>query len=139
MKTEKPFWFSIDPNAFLSDRLVDSMNTLELGAVFRLLCRQWIDGLLPLEKDKLKRLARLTDAEIDSCFEIISQFFPITSDGKHRANIYAHTKREEVVLKMNAKKVQSAKANSARWGKPIPVKTKQNISGDTFWDNVEID
>ena len=139
MRAENPFWFSIDPNAFLSDRLVDSMNTLELGAVFRLLCRQWIDGLLPLEKSKLKRLARLSDKEIDACFEIIDQFFPITPDGKHRANIYAHTKREEVILKINAKKIQSAHANSVRWGKPIAVKTNKTISGDTFWDNQKID
>lgn len=139
MTPEKPFWFSVDPNAFLSDRLVDSMTALELGAVFRLLCRQWIDGVLPLEKDKLKRLARLTELEIETCFEVIDQFFPQTPDGKHRANVYAHTKREEVMCKMNAKKLQSAKANSVRWGKPIAIKTKQSISGDSYWENIPVE
>jgi uncharacterized protein YdaU (DUF1376 family) len=136
--SEKPFWFSVDPNAFLSDRLVDSMTALELGAVFRLLCRQWIDGSLPVEKDKLRRLARLSESEIDSCLEVIQQFFPLTADAKHRANIYASTKREEVMCKMNARKLQSAKANTARWGKPVSVKTKESISGDGYWDKFDV-
>lgn len=121
MKTEKPFWFSVDPNAFLSDKLVDSMTATELGAVFRLLCRQWIDGLLPVEKDKLRRLARLTESEIESCFGIIDQFFPLTQDGNNRANVFANTKRQEIICKMNAKKMQSAKANSIRWNKSVKV------------------
>ena len=45
--SEKPFWFRMDPAAFLQDKDVVLMTTLELGAYFRLLCRQGIDGYIP--------------------------------------------------------------------------------------------
>jgi hypothetical protein len=47
MAIQKPEWFKMDPAKFFSDAQVDAMSTLELGACFRLLGRQWIDGHIP--------------------------------------------------------------------------------------------
>ena len=47
MSIQKPEWFKVDAAKFLSDARVDAMSTQELGACFRLLCRQWLDGAIP--------------------------------------------------------------------------------------------
>ena len=91
----KPFWFPIEPAAFLSDSLVDQMTTIELGACFRLLCRQWIDGSLPDDQEQLRRLARLSKPEMDEAWDVIQRFFPKVEEGK-RANRYANERRKEV-------------------------------------------
>lgn len=116
MKSERAFWFPINPQALLSDCLVDSMTTLEFGASMRLLCRQWIDGFLPVEKEQLRRLSRLTPIEIDSCFEVLSKFFPLSTDGTFRANVFAYNKRLEVTKQMQIRHTQAICANQIRWG-----------------------
>lgn len=110
----KPFWFPIDPAAFLSDSLVDQMTTLELGACFRLLCRQWIDGDLPDDQEQLRRLARLSKDEMSEAWAVISKFFPVLSKGK-RANRYANERRKEVESALSKRHDAAIKANEKRW------------------------
>lgn len=118
----KPFWFPIEPAAFLSDSLVDQMTTLELGACFRLLCRQWIDGALPDDQEQLRRLARLSKAEMDEAWEVIQRFFPKTEEGK-RANRYANERRKEVEQTLSKRHIASIKANEKRWSNdPIAIR-----------------
>lgn len=118
----KPFWFPIEPAAFLSDSLVDQMTTLELGACFRLLCRQWIDGSLPDDQEQLRRLARLSKAEMDEAWEVIQRFFPKVEEGK-RANRYANERRKEVEQTLSKRHIASIKANEKRWSNdPIAIR-----------------
>ena len=118
----KPFWFPIEPAAFLSDSLVDQMTTLELGACFRLLCRQWIDGALPDDQEQLRRLARLSKPEMDEAWEVIQRFFPKAEEGK-RANRYANERRKEVEQTLSKRHIASIKANEKRWSNdPIPIR-----------------
>lgn len=113
---EKPFWFPIDPKALLSDTLVDQMTTVEFGACMRLLCRQWIDGFLPNDKEQIRRLSRLSESEIESAWLSISRFFPISnSDSEKRMNIYANNKRQEITNKMAERQTQAIKASKVRW------------------------
>ena len=111
----KPFWFPIDPAAFLSDSLVDQMTTLELGACFRLLCRQWIDGDLPDDQEQLRRLARLSKDEMSEAWAVISKFFPVLSKGK-RANRYANERRKEVESALSKRHDAGVKGAEKRWG-----------------------
>ena len=111
----KPFWFPIEPAAFLSDSLVDQMTTLELGACFRLLCRQWIDGDLPDDQEQLRRLARLSKAEMDEAWEVIQRFFPESGDGK-RANRYANERRKEVTETLSKRHDAGVLGAEKRWG-----------------------
>ena len=118
----KPFWFPIEPAAFLSDSLVDQMTTLELGACFRLLCRQWIDGALPDDQEQLRRLARLSKPEMDEAWEVIQRFFPKSEEGK-RANRYANERRKEVEQTLSKRHIASIKANEKRWSNdPIAIR-----------------
>jgi uncharacterized protein YdaU (DUF1376 family) len=118
----KPFWFPIEPAAFLSDSLVDQMTTLELGACFRLLCRQWIDGSLPDDQEQLRRLARLSKPEMEDAWEVIQRFFPKVEEGK-RANRYANERRKEVEQTLSKRHIASIKANEKRWSNdPIAIR-----------------
>ena len=113
---DKPFWFPIDPKALLSDTLIDQMTTTEFGACMRLLCRQWIDGYLPNDKEQIRRLSRLSESDIESAWSSISRFFPISdSDSEKRVNIYANTKRQEITNKMAERQTQAIKASNVRW------------------------
>jgi uncharacterized protein YdaU (DUF1376 family) len=117
----KPFWFPIEPAAFLSDSLVDQMTTLELGACFRLLCRQWIDGDLPDDKEQLRRLARLSKPEMDDAWEVIQRFFPEVGKGK-RANRYANEKRKEVQETLTKRHEAGVLGAERRWqNNGIPI------------------
>ena len=118
----KPFWFPIEPAAFLSDSLVDQMTPLELGACFRLLCRQWIDGDLPDDPEQLRRLARLSNVEMDKAWEVIQRFFPESGEGK-RANRYANKRRKDVEVTLSKRHDAAIKANEKRWsGDPIAIR-----------------
>ena len=118
----KPFWFPIEPAAFLSDSLVDQMTTLELGACFRLLCRQWIDGDLPDDQEQLRRLARLSKPEMDDAWEVIQRFFPVSAEGK-RANRYANKRRKDVEVTLSKRHDAAIKANEKRWSSdPIAIR-----------------
>ena len=64
MAIQKPEWFKMNPAKFFSDAQVDVMSTLELGACFRLLSRQWIDGHVPDDLRLLARLCRLDDVSM---------------------------------------------------------------------------
>ena len=85
MAIQKPEWFKMDPAKFLSDVQVDGMSTAELGACFRLLCRQWLDGHIPDDLHLLARLCRLDATGMDEAWVTLSQFFPVVEPGK-RAN-----------------------------------------------------
>ncbi len=93
MAIQKPEWFRMDPAKFLSDAQVDAMSTVELGACFRLLCRQWIDGHIPDDQRALGRLCRLDTTAIGEAWETLCQFFPILEPGK-RANRFMWVERE---------------------------------------------
>lgn len=69
-----PPWFKINPAQFLADTAVDAMTTLELGACFRLLCRQWIDGTIPDDLDRLARLARLDATAMGEAWVTLCHF-----------------------------------------------------------------
>jgi uncharacterized protein YdaU (DUF1376 family) len=111
----KPFWFPIEPAAFLSDALVDQMTTIELGACFRLLCRQWIDGALPDDQEQLRRLARLSKPEMEDAWEVIQRFFPKVEEGK-RANRYANERRKEVEQTLSKRHDAGVLGAEKRWG-----------------------
>ena len=110
----KPPWFKMDPSKFLQDRLIDAMSTEELGMAFRLLCRQWIDGDIPDDKNLLARLCRVNRAAMDSAWSVISAFFPVVADGR-RANRFMWVEREVTVSAMIKKETDGRDAVNRRW------------------------
>jgi uncharacterized protein YdaU (DUF1376 family) len=114
MAIQKPEWFKLDPAKFFSDALVDAMSTLELGACFRLLGRQWIDGHIPDDQRRLARLCRLDDATMGEVWLTLSAFFPVVSPGK-RANRFMWIEREKVVADLARRSDEGTRFAHKRW------------------------
>jgi uncharacterized protein YdaU (DUF1376 family) len=114
MAIQKPEWFKMDPAKFFSDAQVDAMSTLELGACFRLLGRQWIDGYIPDESRLLARLCRLDDASMREAWVTLSAFFPVVEPGK-RANRFMWIEREKVVADLERRSDEGTRAANKRW------------------------
>jgi len=90
------------------------MTTLELGACFRLLCRQWIDGYIPDDKHLLARLCRLDAAAMGEAWVALSNFFPGVETGK-RANRFMWVEREKVVADLEKRSDEGTRAARKRW------------------------
>jgi uncharacterized protein YdaU (DUF1376 family) len=114
MAIQKPEWFKVDPAKFLSDGQVDAMSTLELGACFRLLCRQWLDGFIPDDLRLLARLCRLDDAAMAEAWVTLSAFFPTMEPGKC-ANRFMWIEREKVVTELERRSDEGTRAARKRW------------------------
>ena len=114
MAIQKPEWFKVDPAKFLSDAMIDAMSTLELGACFRLLCRQWLDGYIPDDPRLLARLCRLDATTMNEAWLILEPFFPTIEPGK-RANRYMWISREKVVADLERKSDEGTQAARKRW------------------------
>jgi uncharacterized protein YdaU (DUF1376 family) len=110
----KPEWFKMDPAKFFSDAQVDAMSTLELGACFRLLGRQWIDGYIPDDLRLLARLCRLDDGSMRDAWIALSDFFPILEPGK-RANRFMWIEREKVIAELERRSDEGTRAAHKRW------------------------
>jgi uncharacterized protein YdaU (DUF1376 family) len=114
MAIQKPEWFKLDAAKFLSDALVDAMSTLELGACFRLLCRQWLDGHIPDDPRLLARLCRLDATAMGEAWITLEPFFPTIEPGK-RANRFMFIEREKVVAALERKSDEGTRAARKRW------------------------
>jgi uncharacterized protein YdaU (DUF1376 family) len=124
MAIQKPDWFKMDPAKFLCDAQVDVMSTLELGACFRLMCRQWIDGFIPDDLRLLARLCRLDDTAMGEAWVTLSRFFPVVEAGK-RANRFMWIEREKVVADLEKRSDEGTKAARKRWD---DVKTRRDAA-----------
>jgi len=122
----KPDWFKMNPRKFLMDSKVDCMTNEELGATFRLLCRQWIDGYLPDDLTTLCRMARATDRNggIGSVMGVVLEMFPKFPDGTLR-NAYMEAARVEVLQSMAAKSKAGKASAEQRWGNRRITKAMQ--------------
>lgn len=120
MAIQKPEWFKMDPAKFLSDAQVDAMSTVELGACFRLLCRQWIDGHIPDDQRALGRLCRLDATAIGEAWETLCQFFPIVEPGK-LANRFMWVERERVITDLERRSDEGTRAARKRWAEKKAV------------------
>jgi uncharacterized protein YdaU (DUF1376 family) len=127
----KPTWFRMDPGAFLSDGQVDAMSTLELGACFRLLCRQWLDGYIPDDQHVLARLCRLDADSMAQAWQTLSRFFPVVESGK-RANRFMWIEREKVIVDLERKSDEGRRAAHKLWTakrlRNASLNTKPNAS-----------
>jgi uncharacterized protein YdaU (DUF1376 family) len=145
MAIQKPEWFKVDPAKFLSDGQVEAMSTLELGACFRLLCRQWLDGFIPDDLRLLARLCRLDAAAMGEAWATLSLFFPIMEPGK-RANRFMWIEREKVVTELERRSDEGTRAARKRWdtarlkldatpnalpnGSPMPLPMQEQTRAD---------
>jgi uncharacterized protein YdaU (DUF1376 family) len=114
MAIQKPEWFKMNPAKFFSDAQVDVMSTLELGACFRLLGRQWIDGHVPDDLRLLARLCRLDDVSMAEAWVTLSSFFPLVEPGR-RANRFMWMEREKVVADLERRSDEGTRAANKRW------------------------
>jgi uncharacterized protein YdaU (DUF1376 family) len=114
--SEKPFWFRMDPAAFLQDKDVVLMTTLELGAYFKLLCRQWIDGYIPDDTRDLGRLCQLDANAMGEVWVTLSKVFPVIEPGK-RANRFMRSERDAVIADMQSRSTQGRRDARKRWDK----------------------
>jgi uncharacterized protein YdaU (DUF1376 family) len=130
--SEKPDWFKMSPAQFLQDGIIDAMSTLELGATFRLLCRQWIDGDLVDDKGMLARQARLTEEEMERAWPVLSQFFRSLDNGR-RANRFMWVERQAVAAKCESKSDTFRALARKRWDnarKPADRSNDGDVEGN---------
>ena len=130
MAIQKPEWFKIDATKFLADAQVDAMSTVELGACFRLLCRQWIDGSIPDDLHLLGRLCRLDATSMGEAWITLSPFFPVLESGK-RANRFMWIEREKIVAALERKSDEGTRAARKRWNevrKRLDATPKNSLS-----------
>jgi uncharacterized protein YdaU (DUF1376 family) len=123
MAIQKPEWFKVDPAKFLSDAQVDVMSTLELGACFRLLCRQWLDGYIPDDPRLLARLCRLDASSMGEAWVTIEPFFPAIEPAK-RANRFMWIEREKVIAALERKSDEGTRAAHKRWNEARKIPTQ---------------
>jgi uncharacterized protein YdaU (DUF1376 family) len=123
MAIQKPEWFKVDPAKFLSDAQVDVMSTLELGACFRLLCRQWLDGYIPDDPRLLARLCRLDASSMGEAWVTLEPFFPAIEPGK-RANRFMWIEREKVIAALERKSDEGTRAAHKRWNEAREIPTQ---------------
>ena len=124
---DKPDWFKLYPSRFLQDGIIDQMTTEELGCCVRLMCRQWLDGSIPDDLDRLARICRLDRSGMGQAWVTLCQFFPPLSEGT-RANRFMFIERELVSRKMEDKSRKGLEAATKRWdevrknkdGSPMP-------------------
>lgn len=114
MAIQKPEWFKVDAAKFLSDGQIDAMSTLELGACFRLLCRQWLDGYITDDLHVLARLCRLDAVAMGEAWLTLEPFFPTIEPGK-RANRFMWIEREKVVTDLERRSDEGTRAARKRW------------------------
>jgi uncharacterized protein YdaU (DUF1376 family) len=114
MGIQKPEWFKVDAAKFLSDAQVDAMSTVELGACFRLLCRQWIDGTIPDNLHLLARLCRLDADAMGEAWVTLETFFPAVGPEK-RANRFMWIEREKVIADLERKSDEGTRWARKRW------------------------
>jgi uncharacterized protein YdaU (DUF1376 family) len=127
MALGKPTWFKMDPAAFFSDAAVDAMSTLELGACFRLLGRQWIDGCIPNNLRLLARLCRLDDATMAEVWVTLCVFFPVVEPDK-RANRFMWIEREKVIADLERKSDEGRRAANKLWTAKRSANASPNAS-----------
>jgi len=87
---------------------------LELGATLRLLCRQWLDGYVVDNPQILARQCRLSTAEMEMAWPILSQFFPVIESGK-RANRFMWIERQAVMADFETRRDAGRAAAQRRW------------------------
>ena len=124
-----PDWFKMNPSKFLQDKLIDGLDPYELGCIFRLLCRQWIDGSLPNDVNKLARVCRADATGMLRLMPIIEEFFLLTPEGTLQ-NRHMAEQREILVLQMEAKSRAGKQNATKRWadavGMPDPMQDKDS-------------
>lgn len=111
---DKPDWFKMWPSRFLQDSVVDQMTTEELGCCVRLMCRQWLDGSIPDDLDRLSRICRVDRSSMGQAWVTLCQFFPPLQEGQ-RANRFMFIERELVSQKMEDKSRKGLEAATKRW------------------------
>jgi uncharacterized protein YdaU (DUF1376 family) len=124
---EKPEWFRVYPAQFLSDGQVDAMSTVELGACFRLLCRQWLDGFIPDDLAQLARLCRLDARAMAEAWQTLQHFFPEIEPGK-RANRYMWVERTKVMADFERRSDEGRRAARKRWDEKKELNATPNGS-----------
>jgi uncharacterized protein YdaU (DUF1376 family) len=111
--SEKSPAFQFYPRDFVADAKVAVMSCGEVGAYIRLICYCWLEEGLPIDKQKLARLAGCTDEEFNSYWETLKGCFTLSDDRKR----YEHKRLLEEKAKQVARRDQASDAAKTRWKK----------------------
>ena len=77
-----PPWMRFDVAAFWLGDEVEMMTFEEVGLLWYLLGREWLNGPLPDDDNLLKRLVRSRVKDWEACWSVVRRCFEKTSDGK---------------------------------------------------------
>ena len=119
----KPDWFKVYPALMMQDGLVDSMTMEELGCAFKLLCRQWIDGFIPDDLDRISRICRTDRSRMGDLWVTLCHYFHSIGEGK-LANRYMFIERERVCQELEEKSKKGYESARKRWDSVV-----KNIDG----------
>lgn len=118
--------FQFYPSAWFSSLQVTTMSAEEEGTYIRLLGHQWISRTLPVDPKELQRLTKLTPAQWKKAWQKLEQQFPLTADGKGRANLTLESVRDE-----REAFIESRRVNGAAGGKVAAKKRRARIEHHT--------
>lgn len=106
-------WFPLYAADFMMDTA--TWTDEEVGAYFRLLCHQWINGEIPAEHERLARLVWATPQRLADLWTVLGPKFQDPGDGRLR-NARLERERRTQATQSQARSERARKAAAARWG-----------------------
>lgn len=118
--TDRMAWFKWDAGRFGMDTAGFSLQ--QSGAYIQLMNLYWIMGNgLPVEESGImRRVGAVTTDAVQTVREILQEFFPLNSAGKH-----CHALLDQQLSDVQDRSVKATAAANARYGKPsAPLETE---------------
>lgn len=132
-KEEKLDWFPLYVYEFITD--IAGWKNSEVGAYFRLLCFQWINGSLPGDLERLAILANEPIKEFKILWETIGCKFTIQN--KQHFNLKLEKVRKQQQKLIEKKSNAGIEGAKARWGGKEKEGITTYFSFEMFWDLYE--
>lgn len=117
MAKEKAPAFQFYPKDFLTDERVVLMTNTEIGLYVRLLCFCWLEGTLPLETERLAKMARMPLKQFTKLWEqsIVRECFQVLEDGRlHHKRLDEERSKQTTFHRRQSDRGKAGA--SARWG-----------------------
>ena len=123
--TDRLAWFKWDAGRFGTDTAGFSLQ--QSGAYIQLMNLYWIMGnCLPTgEAGIMRRVGAVTPEDIQTVREILEEFFPLNSEGKH-----CHALLEQRLADVQERSEKAKASANARYGKPSAPAEKESDPTD---------
>lgn len=105
------------PQDYLSDAKTQGLSLEQHGAYMLLLMLEWLDGPLPAEPERLRRMLRASDEEFARVWPVVEGLFAKDSQGR-LVNRRLERERKAMAAFYEQKRRAAEAGAAARWGGP---------------------